>query len=669
MEVGDLMMIGKRISGRYKIIAIIGGGGMANVYLAKDMILEREVAVKVLRPEFANEDEFIRRFQREAQSTTSLVHPHIVSIFDVGEDENLHYIVMEYVDGLTLKQYILQHSPISIEKSIEIMKQLTSAIAHAHHNHIVHRDIKPQNVLLDHDGNAKITDFGIAMALSSTSITQTNSVLGTVHYLSPEQARGGMATKKSDIYSLGILMFELLTGRLPFSGESPVSIAIKHLQTDTPSPKRWNEAIPQSVENIILKATSKDPFKRYSSAEEMEENLETALDPSRISEPKFYVPYDDDATRAIPALLFNSTLDKINETNGMTKIVYTSEQVNNHTTSGEKHIEKPVKKKKKWPWILAIFLFALTIGVVAVFAAPSIFGPKQVAVPDVSGLTLDDAISKVFSTGFKMGDTIETSNEKIAEGKVIKSNPKKGSVVKEGSTIDLYVSMGKETTKLDDYRGRQYEDVKEMLKNEHYKNVSNEVEYSDEPEGTILEQNPSPNEEIIPSETVLSFVVSKGPESIELKDLSGYNGKGLDDYEETTGLFIDTSASDYSDRVAEGLVISQDPKPGTALQKGDQVNVVLSKGKKEIPTKTVVKEITIPYEPEELGQLQQIQIYLDDSTHTMTEPVESFDIDKETIKRLVFEIKEGQKAGYKVVRDQKVIMDEVITYPSNDTSH
>ena len=535
---------------------------------------------------------------------------------------------------------------------------------------IVHRDIKPQNILFDHDGNAKITDFGIAIALSSTSITQTNSVLGTVHYLSPEQASGGMATKKSDIYSLGIVMFELLTGRLPFSGESAVSIALKHLQTETPSPRRWNEAIPQSVENIILKATSKDPFKRYSSAEEMEEDLDTALDPNRISEPKFFVPYDDDATRAIPAVLSNFQLDKINETNSMTKVVHPSEQQNNQKMNSEKSVDKPsTKKKKKWPWVLTIFLLlSLIVAGFAVWAAPTIFGPKQVAVPNVSGLTLDDAISKIFSSGFKMGDTIETSNETIEEGKVIKSNPKKGSVVKEGSTIDLYVSKGKETLTLDDFRGRQFEDVKEMLKNKNYKNISNEVEYSDEPEGTILEQDPSPNEEIIPSETVLSFVVSKGPESVELKDLSGYNGKGLDDYEETTGLNIDTSASDYSDSIAEGLVISQDPKPGTALQKGDQVKVVLSKGKKEIPTKTVVKEITIPYEPEDLGKPQQVQIYLDDSTHTMTEPVESFDINKETIKKLVFEIKEGQKAGYKVIRDQKVIMDEVIPYPSNDPS-
>lgn len=257
---------------------------MANVYLAHDMILDRDVAVKVLRMDFAEDEEFIRRFHREAQSATSLAHPNIVNIYDVGEEDSIYYIVMEYVDGQTLKQYIQQNSPIRIDDALEILKQLTSAISHAHQNHIIHRDIKPHNILIDRHGNVKITDFGIAMALSATSITQTNSVLGSVHYLSPEQARGGMANRKSDIYSLGIVMFELLTGRLPFSGESAVSIALKHLQSETPSLKRWNPSIPQSVENIVLKATAKDPFHRYDTVEEMEEDIRTALEPERLHE-------------------------------------------------------------------------------------------------------------------------------------------------------------------------------------------------------------------------------------------------------------------------------------------------------------------------------------------------------------------------------------------------
>lgn len=215
------MLIGRRINGRYKLIQMVGGGGMANVYLARDMILDRDVALKILRMDFNNDEEFIKRFNREAQSATSLAHPNIVSIYDVGEEDSIYYIVMEYVDGFTLKQYIQKYYPIPVDEALDIMRQITAAISHAHHNGIIHRDIKPQNILIDKEGTVKITDFGIALALSATNITQTNAVLGSVHYLSPEQARGGMANKKSDIYSLGIVMFELLTGRLPFRVNQP----------------------------------------------------------------------------------------------------------------------------------------------------------------------------------------------------------------------------------------------------------------------------------------------------------------------------------------------------------------------------------------------------------------------------------------------------------------
>lgn len=304
------MLIGKRLSGRYKILRVIGGGGMANVYLARDMILDRDVAMKVLRFDFSNDDEFIKRFRREAQSATSLAHPNIVSIFDVGEEDGIYYIVMEYVEGNTLKQYIQQYAPLHPREALNIMEQIVSAIAHAHENHIVHRDIKPHNILIDPHGNVKVTDFGIAMALSSTTITQTNSVLGSVHYLSPEQARGGMANKKSDIYSLGIVLFELLTGRLPFDGESAISIALKHLQSETPSAKRWNATVPQSVENIILKAMAKDTFHRYESAEEMEADLSTALNPERLHEEKFVIPEDTEATKAIPIITDSDMFEK-----------------------------------------------------------------------------------------------------------------------------------------------------------------------------------------------------------------------------------------------------------------------------------------------------------------------------------------------------------------------
>lgn len=648
-------MIGKRISGRYKILDTIGGGGMANVYLAHDMILDRDVAVKMLRLDFANDEEFIRRFHREAQSATSLAHPNIVSIYDVGEEQGLYYIVMEYVKGQTLKQYIQQNAPINIEEVIDIMKQLTSAISHAHQNHIVHRDIKPHNILIDRNFNVKITDFGIAMALSATSITQTNSVLGSVHYLSPEQARGGMANKKSDIYSLGIVMFELLTGRLPFSGESAVSIALKHLQSETPSVKRWNPTIPQSVENIVLKSTAKDPFHRYDSVDAMEDDLRTALDPSRMNESKFFIPDDNEATKAIPIITNDRPFKQLEDT-----------VVHNPNGNAKKEPNEKKKKRKKWPVILvSIFSSMVILGILAVTVLPDLLEPDEIKVPDVSGMELEDAISDLVSTGFQLGETIEITDENIEEGHVVRTNPKAGRMLKEGTTIDVYVSTGKERFSLSDYRGRNYDDVVRLLEKRNFKDIIKTEVFDDTAEaGVILEQNPSPGEEVVAEKTTLEFTVSKGPELIKLKDLTEYNAKGVQEYAESVKLEIDMTKEEYHDTIAKGLVISQDPKPGTELKKGSKVTVVLSKGKEEIPPKTVIEEVVIPYESL-TGQPQEVQILIEDMNRSMTEPFDTLYITETTKIRLEFIIAHGKKAGYRIIRDNTVFLEKVIPYPED----
>ncbi|AIE59607.1 Stk1 family PASTA domain-containing Ser/Thr kinase [Bacillus methanolicus] len=654
-------MIGKRISGRYKILKMIGGGGMANVYLAHDMILDRDVAVKMLRLDFANDEEFIRRFHREAQSATSLAHPNIVSIYDVGEENDLYYIVMEYVDGQTLKQYILQNSPIPTETALEIMQQLTSAISHAHQNDIVHRDIKPHNILLDKNGNVKVTDFGIAMALSATSITQTNSVLGSVHYLSPEQARGGMANKKSDIYSLGIVMFEMLTGRLPFSGESAVSIALKHLQSETPSLKRWNSSIPQSVENVVLKATAKDPFHRYDSVDEMEEDIRTALDPDRINEEKFVIPNDDEATKAIPVITKDRTFDNFDETIIHRKDTNSSvEPLQNKQGKNDIKIEK----KKKWPWILvSIFILLMISGVLTVTVVPKLLFPDEVKVPDVTGMDVDKAKSKLIEAKFVIGETKKITSDEIDEGLVVKTDPQAGKMVKEGTTIDIYQSIGKKKFEMSDYTGRRYDDVIRILENKSFKDISKNDVYDDSEPGTIIDQNFSDGEEVVPEETRLEFTVSKGPEFIILKDLRDLNAKGVQDYADSVGLKVDMSKEEYHDTIPKGFVISQVPKAGAQLVKGDTITVVLSKGKKEIPPKTVIKEITIPYEPTQEGQPQEVQIYVEDMTRSMAEPYETLYITETKKLSLDLIIESGKKAEYKVIRDKSVLMDEVIPYP------
>ncbi|MCL6570813.1 MAG: Stk1 family PASTA domain-containing Ser/Thr kinase [Bacillus sp. (in: Bacteria)] len=659
------MIIGKRISGRYKVLEMIGGGGMANVYLAHDMILDRDVAVKMLRLDFANDEEFIRRFHREAQSATSLTHPNIVSIYDVGEEDTLYYIVMEYVMGQTLKQYIQQHSSLGVEEAIDIMLQLTSAISNAHHNDIIHRDIKPHNILVDPNGVVKITDFGIAIALSATSITQTNSVLGSVHYLSPEQARGGMANRKSDIYSLGIVMFEILTGRLPFSGESAVSIALKHLQSETPSVRRWNPKIPQSVENIVLKATAKDPLHRYNSVDDMAEDLRTALNPERMNEPKFVIPIDNEATMAIPIITNDRPLKNLHDT-----LVHSTDKTSPNLKKGAKKGETSKKKRKKWPAILlSIILVVIIIGLLLIAFLPGILSSKDIKIPDVSEMNLADATSKLKLSGLDVGNKIEISDEELEKGRVIKTNPEIGTEVKENSKITLYVSSGKEESELSDYVGRRYDDVISLLEDRDFKDIKKTEKNDDSEPGTILIQSPSGGESIIPSETVLEFEVSKGPEIIVLKDLTQYTLKGAEDFTSLIGLNLDVTQEQYSDTVPAGMVISQSPETGTKMKKGDNVTVVISKGIENKPPKVVYIDLTIPYEPAvpgEPGQEQEVQIYIEDMNRSMTEAAETFSITETKKHQIVLSIPFGESAGYKVIRDSKVIIDEKKNYADTE---
>lgn len=650
------VLIGKKLSGRYKLLEIIGGGGMANVYLARDMILERNVAIKILRLDFVHDEEFIKRFHREAYSATSLNHPNIVNIYDVGEEDDIYYIVMEYVSGQTLKQYIQKNAPLSVEKTLAIMEQLTSAIAHAHQNRIIHRDIKPQNILIDQNGIVKITDFGIAMALSSTTITHTNSVLGSVHYLSPEQARGGIVTEKSDIYSLGIVMFELLTGRLPFSGDSAVSIALKHLQSNTPSPRRWNPEIPQSVENIILKSTAKDAFYRYQSAEEMEEDLETSLNPERINEKKFTIPEDnDEITKAIPIIREEKPIHHFEQ-----KIDSDSSSQDKNKT---KTANKPKKRRNKLAIILiSVFLLLIAGGIGFVTIFPSLFVPDDITVPDVSNQPYDEAVQKLNELGFDIGNTIETPDDEIPEGYVIKTDPASGHTVKEGTVIEIYISTGKEKVPFGYFIGKDYESVVELLKEQHYKIGTPEEVYDSSTPGTILNQYPKANESVIPDETEVTFTISKGPQKIILKDLTKSSLESVQDYIDNQGLNL-TVKEINSDEIEKGLVVSQDPAPNSKLQKGDNVTVYISKGKEEKPPKKVMRTIDIPYnEEEQQGKEVEVKIYIEDANHKMDKP-ETFMITKPTQILLEFTIPHDKYALYKVVVNNSVIDQDMIPYP------
>ena len=433
---------GQRINDRYEIIKSIGEGGMANVYLAQDTILNRKVAIKVLRGDLATDEKFIRRFQREALAASSLSHPNIVEMYDVGEDNGNYYIVMEYVEGRTLKQLLKKRGTLTLPEVIDIMLQLTDGIAHAHDSYIIHRDLKPQNIMIADDGAIKITDFGIAMALNSTQLTQTNSVMGSVHYLPPEQASGKGSTTKSDIYSMGILFFELLTGKLPFKGENAVEIALKHMKDPIPSVRKINPNIPQSIENIVLKSTAKNPKNRYNDVKEMYNDLKTALNEERKNEPKYIYKYPEhDMDEKEPVL------QEVKE-----------EQVAKQIT------EEKESKSNIVIWILSI-VFLLGVIALGVVLYPTFKGSDNIKIPDVTNLSVEQAEKALTNIGFNVAnETIKEYSETIPEGKVIGTDPAIGRSRPKGTTITICESLGKNDTYIiENYVGKNYIEVQTTL--------------------------------------------------------------------------------------------------------------------------------------------------------------------------------------------------------------
>ncbi len=450
---------GQKVNERYEIIKTLGEGGMANVYLARDIILDRNVAIKVLRGDLAGDEKFVRRFQREALSASSLSHPNIVEMYDVGEDNGTYYIVMEYVPGMTLKQLIKKRGSLSLSEAIDIMLQITDGITNAHDSYIIHRDLKPQNILVKENGEIKITDFGIAMALNSTQLTQTNSVMGSVHYLPPEQASGKGATIKSDIYSMGILFYELLTGKLPFKGENAVEIALKHMKNDIPSVRSQNESIPQSVENIILRATAKNPKNRYETAKEMHDDLLTCLNEERLNEKKYEFTYPEhaDDNEKKQAILEQGQTDE-------TKKVEVKED---DSFEGE-------QTKNTWIWILsAIFIFIVLILVAIFIIYPKVTQVPDVVIPNVAGMTVQKAEETLRKKGFTISneDPEKVSSEEIAEGLIVKTSPSIGRKVKKGAQIKLYQSIGNTVYQIEDYTGKNYIEVRTILTSQYGLNV------------------------------------------------------------------------------------------------------------------------------------------------------------------------------------------------------
>ncbi|MDN6030041.1 MAG: Stk1 family PASTA domain-containing Ser/Thr kinase [Lactococcus plantarum] len=571
-----MIQIGKIYADRYRVIKEIGRGGMANVYLAEDTYLDnRQIAIKILRSNFENDSLAIARFQREAYAMSELNHPNVVSISDVGDADDQQYIVMEYVDGLTLKQYINEHAPLSNEEAIRIGDEILVAMDLAHRSGIIHRDLKPQNILITKDGTAKVTDFGIAKAVSETSLTQTNSMFGSVHYLSPEQARGSNATPQSDIYAIGIIVYEMLTGKIPFDGDSAVTIALKHFQEDLPSIIHQNKNVPQSLENVVIKATAKKLSDRYATAADMRRDLDEALSEAHAHDPKLLFAEDLDATKVLPTMAIpdNGNTDKL-----VHKVTKTPDAAGK--TSGLEPLGTTPKKRRLTKGLIIVGVIGVLLA--AAVAALVLTTPTEVKVPDVSKMTVSEAKAKLESKKLKVGKEITEISE-IDKDRVIRTNPEANTVKKEGSSIDLYVSKGGNVVRLKNYVGWNISEATDdlVLKyNVAESRIKKKLVKSDAiSAGKIVKQTPGKGELVdLDGSGDIVFEVSEGNQVTMPTYLqNGLSIKTVANLKaELQNLGVDASdiTVEYiptTDQNADGYVIRSTPAQGTTFNVGDKI--------------------------------------------------------------------------------------------------
>ncbi|WP_077805461.1 Stk1 family PASTA domain-containing Ser/Thr kinase [Streptococcus mitis] len=563
-----MIQIGKIFAGRYRIVKQIGRGGMADVYLAKDLILDgEEVAVKVLRTNYQTDPIAVARFQREARAMADLDHPHIVRITDIGEEDGQQYLAMEYVAGLDLKRYIKEHYPLSNEEAVRIMGQILLAMRLAHTRGIVHRDLKPQNILLTPDGTAKVTDFGIAVAFAETSLTQTNSMLGSVHYLSPEQARGSKATVQSDIYAMGIIFYEMLTGHIPYDGDSAVTIALQHFQKPLPSVIDENPSVPQALENVVIKATAKKLTDRYQSVAEMYVDLSSSLSYNRRNEPKLVFNDTTKAdTKTLPKVSQSTltSIPKVQTQSSKPQTAKPSQQV-----SEDNYASKPVKKRKFR--VRYMILLASIVLVAASLIWILSRTPATIAIPDVAGQTVAEAKETLKKANFEIGEEKSEASEKVEEGRIIRTDPEAGKTRKEGSKINLVVSSGKQSFQLSNYIGRKSTDVIAELKQKKVPEnlIKIEEEESSESEaGTVLRQSPAAGTTYdLSKASTITLTVAKKVTSVAMPS---YIGSSLEFTKNNLVQIVGikeanievVEVSTAPDGTAEGTVVEQSPKAG-----------------------------------------------------------------------------------------------------------
>ena len=607
-----MIQIGKIFAGRYRIIKQIGRGGMADVYLAKDLILDgEEVAVKVLRTNYQTDPIAVARFQREARAMADLDHPHIVRITDIGEEDGQQYLAMEYVAGLDLKRYIKEHHPLSNEEAVRIMGQILLAMRLAHAKGIIHRDLKPQNILLTPDGTAKVTDFGIAVAFAETSLTQTNSMLGSVHYLSPEQARGSKATIQSDIYAMGIIFFEMLTGHIPYDGDSAVTIALQHFQKPLPSVIAENPSVPQSLENVVIKATAKKLTDRYQTVSEMYVDLLSSLSYNRRNEPKLV--FEDTSkvdTKTLPRIS-QSTLTAIPKV--QPKEESPQSQKPTQKATSKETVAKPVKKRRfKARYLVLLASFILVLASLFWIVSKT---PATVEIPNVAGQTVAEAKEKLKKANFEIGEEKSEASDTVEEGRVIRTDPDAGSSRKEGIKVNLIISSGQQSFKIGNYIGRNSTDVIAELKGKKVpENLIKvvEEESSETEAGLVMRQSlPEGTTYDLSKATEITLTVAKKVTSVPMPS---YIGSSLEFTKNNLIQIVGVKEANIEvvevstapEGTVEDTVVSQSPKPGEGVDL-NTTRIKISIYKPKTTTTTTNPSQGNPYRGETSPQIREPQ--------------------------------------------------------------